>query len=66
MFGLGAGEIFLIAFVTLLFFGSKKVPELMRGLGKGIREFKDAANNVQREIHNSVNDVKEVKELQRN
>lgn len=60
MFGLGAGEIFVILFVILLFFGSKKIPDLARGLGKGIREFKDAASNVQKEIHDSVKDVKEV------
>lgn len=66
MFGLGAGEIFVILFVILLFFGSKKIPELARGLGKGIREFKDAANNVQKEINDSVKDVRgmqEIKEL---
>ncbi len=63
MFGLGAGEIFIIAFVALLFFGSKKIPELMRGLGKGIREFKDASNNIQREIHDSVKDVKQAQDL---
>jgi len=40
----------LIAFVVLLLFGGKKIPELMRGLGSGIREFKDAKDNVQREI----------------
>lgn len=63
MFGLGAGEIFVILFVILLFFGSKKIPELARGLGKGIREFKDAANNVQKEIKDSVKDVKEAEDI---
>ena len=43
-------HIILIALVVLLLFGGKKIPELMRGLGKGIREFKDAKDNVQREI----------------
>ena len=42
--GLGGGEILLIALVLLLMFGGKKIPELMRGLGKGIKEFKDASN----------------------
>ena len=42
--GLGGGEIFLIAAVLLLLFGGKKIPELMRGLGKGIREFKNASS----------------------
>lgn len=43
MFNLGGGEIFLIMAVLLLMFGGKKLPELARGLGKGIREFKDAS-----------------------
>jgi sec-independent protein translocase protein TatA len=40
--GLGGGEIFLLVLVLLIFFGGKKIPELARGLGKGIKEFKDA------------------------
>lgn len=47
---LGMTEIILIALVVLLLFGGKKIPELMRGLGKGIREFKDAKDNVRREM----------------
>jgi sec-independent protein translocase protein TatA len=42
--GLGGGEILLIAMVLLLMFGGKKIPELMKGLGKGMKEFKDASN----------------------
>lgn len=42
MFNLGGGEIFLIVVVVLLLFGGKKIPELAKGLGKGIRDFKDA------------------------
>ena len=42
--GLGAGELLLIALVVLLMFGGSKVPELMRGLGRGIREFNSAKN----------------------
>lgn len=49
-------HIILIALVVLLLFGGKKIPELMRGLGKGIREFKDAKDNVQKEIEDHVND----------
>ncbi|HET6254244.1 MAG TPA: twin-arginine translocase TatA/TatE family subunit [Puia sp.] len=49
-------HIILIALVVLLLFGGKKIPELMRGLGRGIREFKDAKDNVQREIEEHVND----------
>jgi sec-independent protein translocase protein TatA len=48
MFGLPGGmEWVLIIVVILIFFGGKKIPELMRGLGSGVREFKDAANNTQ-------------------
>lgn len=47
---LGMTELILIALVVLLLFGGKKIPELMRGLGKGIREFKDAKDNVRREM----------------
>ena len=39
------GSIILIALVVLLLFGGKKIPELMKGLGKGVKEFKDATNN---------------------
>jgi sec-independent protein translocase protein TatA len=46
----------LILLIVLLMFGGKKIPELMRGLGKGIREFKDAKDNVRREIDGHVND----------
>jgi sec-independent protein translocase protein TatA len=46
----------LILIIVLLFFGGKKLPELMRGLGKGIREFKDAKDNVKREIETNIND----------
>ena len=45
LFGIGTQEIILIALVLLLLFGGKKLPELMRGAGRGIREFKDAVNN---------------------
>jgi sec-independent protein translocase protein TatA len=41
MFGLGLQEILVIAFIILLLFGGKKIPELMKGLGKGVRNFKD-------------------------
>lgn len=53
---LGWTEILLIAFVVLLLFGGKKIPELMRGLGKGVREFKDAKDNVKREIEDSMSE----------
>ncbi len=43
--GLGTSEIIVIALVLLLLFGGKKIPELMKGIGKGIKEFKDASNS---------------------
>jgi len=49
MFGLGTQEIILIVVVVLLLFGGKKIPELMRGLGKGVREFKDGQNETPKE-----------------
>ena len=49
-------HIILIVLVVLLLFGGKKIPELMRGLGRGIREFKDAKDNVSREIEDHMND----------
>lgn len=51
--GLGASEILLIALVVLLFFGGKKIPELMKGLGKGVRSFKDGMKEVENEIKDS-------------
>lgn len=54
---LGTPEVMLIVFVALLLFGGKKLPELARGLGKGIREFKDASDGVKREIHRNINSV---------
>ena len=54
---MGTPEILMILFVVLLLFGGKKLPELARGLGKGIREFKDASDGVKREIHNNINSV---------
>ncbi|MGI8893728.1 MAG: Sec-independent protein translocase subunit TatA/TatB [Bacteroidia bacterium] len=53
-FNLGGGEIFIIMVVILLFFGSKRIPDLARGLGKGMREFKDAMGGVQRDLEDSL------------
>ena len=44
MFGIGLQEIIIIALIVLLLFGGKKIPELMKGLGKGVRSFKDGVN----------------------
>ncbi len=49
-------HLILIALIVLLMFGGKKIPELMRGLGRGVREFSDAKNSVRREVEDSHND----------
>ena len=48
---IGAGEIIIVALVILLHFGGKKIPELMKGLGKGVRSFKDGINDIEKEIN---------------
>ena len=48
--GIGMQEVLLIVLVALLFFGGKKIPELMKGIGKGVRSFKEGMNNVEKEI----------------
>ncbi len=55
---LGGGELLLIGLAILLFFGGKKLPELMRGLGKGIREFQDAKNEVKDQINKELDETK--------
>ena len=52
--GIGSGEIIIIALVVLLLFGGRKIPELMRGIGKGIRSLKDGMNEVKEEIDKPV------------
>lgn len=54
---LGGGEVFVIMLVVLLFFGSKRIPELAKGLGKGMREFKDAMNGIENEVRNAASDT---------
>ena len=53
---LGFNEILIILIIVLLLFGGRKIPELMRGLGRGMREFQDAKNNVRREIEDGISD----------
>ena len=52
------GELVLIGLLLLIFFGAKRIPELARGLGKGIREFKDATKEVKDEIEENVKETK--------
>lgn len=53
---LGFNEILIILLIVLLLFGGRKIPELMRGLGRGIREFNDAKSNVRKEIEEGINE----------
>ncbi len=50
LFGLGTTEIILIALVVLLLFGGRKIPELMKGLGKGVKSFKDGVKGVEDDL----------------
>src|SRR4051794_15547046 len=61
----GGSEVVIIALFVLLFFGSKSIPEFMRGLGKMTREFKDAMNGIEREVRTSINDMdQEIKKIE--
>ncbi|MGM9736640.1 MAG: twin-arginine translocase TatA/TatE family subunit [Candidatus Cryptobacteroides sp.] len=55
---IGTGEIIIIALVVLLIFGGKKIPELMKGLGKGVKSFKDGMNEIEKEITDEGEDKK--------
>lgn len=52
----GGSEWFLIVLAVLVLFGGRKIPEFMRGIGRGIREFNDAKNNVKKEIEDGINE----------
>lgn len=54
IFNLGGGEVFLILAVVLILFGARKLPELAKGLGQGIKEFKKATRDVTEEMHNAM------------
>jgi sec-independent protein translocase protein TatA len=55
--GLGGTELIVVLFVVLLLFGGKKIPELMRGMGKGIREFNNARANIESEIKDGMREA---------
>ena len=61
---LGSQEIILVLIIVLVFFGGKKIPELMRGLGKGVSEFKKAKDEVYNEIEKPINTENKNKEEQ--
>lgn len=63
LFGMpGMGEWILIGLVVLIFFGAKKIPEFAKGLGRGIREFKDAVNDVKKEVDEAGKEVNKIEE----
>ena len=55
---IGIWEVLIIAFVVLLVWGGKKIPELMKGLGKGVRSFKEGMNEVEKELKDVDKDIK--------
>jgi sec-independent protein translocase protein TatA len=65
LFNFFGPEMLVIMFAILLLFGGKKIPELMRGLGRGIREFNDARTKVSSELEEGVKDNKDKKELEK-
>jgi len=61
---ISGGEIFFILIIILLLFGAKKIPDIARGLGKGMREFKQATNEIKKEINQGDSDVtKDLKDI---
>ncbi|MBO1364352.1 twin-arginine translocase TatA/TatE family subunit [Prevotella sp. A2931] len=63
---LGTQEIIIIALIILLLFGGKKIPELMKGLGKGVKSFKDGINGIENDITPTEKETKETKETTTN
>ena len=56
---IGGAEILIILLFVVLFFGANKIPELARGLGKAMRELKDASNEIKKDISDSTNKIKD-------
>ena len=61
LFSLGGPEVIVILFAILLLFGGKKIPELMRGLGKGIKEFNNARSTIESELKEGMRELEEDK-----
>ncbi len=59
LFSLGGPEVIIILFAILLLFGGKKIPELMRGMGKGIREFNNARATIESELKDGMREIEE-------
>lgn len=60
--GVGFQEILLIGLFVLVFFGAKKIPEFMKGLGKGVKEFKDAMTDVKKDIESAQNEASKIED----
>ncbi|MBO5764604.1 MAG: twin-arginine translocase TatA/TatE family subunit [Bacteroidales bacterium] len=60
--GLGMGELVVIVLIVLLLFGGKKIPELMKGIGKGVKSFKDGVKGIENDI-NATDDDNKTKEI---
>lgn len=60
--GIGMQEILFIALIVLLFFGGKKIPELMNGIGKGVRSFKEGLNGMEKDIEENKTESTDVKQ----
>ena len=61
LLGLGMQELLIIAFIVLLLFGARKIPELMRGIGKGVRSFKEGMKDVGDEVNKDSDDTSQKK-----
>ena len=59
---MGMNEILIIGLFVLIFFGAKKIPDFMKGLGKGVREFKDAVKDVKKEVEDSTKEANKIEE----
>ncbi len=57
IFGLGGQELVVVGLIILVLFGGKKIPELMKGLGSGIREFNNAKNNIEAEVKENMKEI---------
>jgi sec-independent protein translocase protein TatA len=60
--GVGMQEILVIGLFVLIFFGAKKIPDFMKGLGKGVREFKDAVKDVKKEVEDSSKEASKIED----
>ena len=62
---IGGAEIVIVLLFIIMFFGSKKIPEIARGIGKGIREVRDASNEIKKEIRESAHSVNDDLDLEK-